>query len=173
MKIAITEYYYGRTGDISGGIAQADVLGIFGREGVFAANLWPAAGVYAKPWVGDGAKAYAYAFAAFRMFLNYDGRGNRFGDTGVAASTSDPINSSVYGSTDAAGNVVLVLLNKSPNARETAINVSHASPLTVAHPFTLTDASPRPVKQADVVVQGNVVRYTMPAMSVTTLVLAP
>lgn len=171
MKIAITEYYYGRTGDISGGIAQADVLGIFGREGVFAANLWPAAGVYAEPWKGDGAKAYAYAFAAFSMFLNYDGNGGRFGDTGVASSTSDPANSSVYGSTDQAGNVVLVLINKRPNARDAAINVSHGTSLTVARPYTLTSASNKPQRQADLPVQGNVVQYTMPPMSVTTLVL--
>jgi hypothetical protein len=38
-KIAITEYNYGGNDHISGAIAQADVLGIFGREGVFAANI--------------------------------------------------------------------------------------------------------------------------------------
>ncbi|MCU0624850.1 MAG: Ig-like domain-containing protein, partial [Gemmatimonadaceae bacterium] len=66
-KIAITEYYYGRGGDISGGIAQADVLGIFGREGVYAATFWPQAGIWASPYGGSGAKAYAYVFGAFRM----------------------------------------------------------------------------------------------------------
>ena len=40
QKIAITEYNYGGNNHISGAIAQADVLGIFGREGVFAANFW-------------------------------------------------------------------------------------------------------------------------------------
>ena len=39
-RLAITEYNYGGGADISGAIAQADVLGIFGREGVFAAALW-------------------------------------------------------------------------------------------------------------------------------------
>ena len=38
--LAITEYNYGAANHISGAIAQADVLGIFGREGLFAANLW-------------------------------------------------------------------------------------------------------------------------------------
>jgi len=36
----MTEYYYGGGDHISGGLAQADVLGILGREGVFAAALW-------------------------------------------------------------------------------------------------------------------------------------
>jgi hypothetical protein len=39
-KVAITEYNYGGGDDISGAIAEADVLGIFGRQGVFCANWW-------------------------------------------------------------------------------------------------------------------------------------
>ncbi|HEY6124005.1 MAG TPA: glycoside hydrolase family 44 protein, partial [Steroidobacteraceae bacterium] len=39
-KLAITEYNYGGGNHISGGIAQADVLGVFGREGLYAATLW-------------------------------------------------------------------------------------------------------------------------------------
>jgi len=39
-KLAITEYYYGGGAHISGAPAQADALGIFGREGVFATALW-------------------------------------------------------------------------------------------------------------------------------------
>ena len=35
-KLSISEYNYGAGGDISGGIAQADVLGVFGREGLFS-----------------------------------------------------------------------------------------------------------------------------------------
>ena len=39
-KLSFSEYDYGGGGDISGGIAQADVLGIFGAQGVFAATQW-------------------------------------------------------------------------------------------------------------------------------------
>lgn len=42
-KLAITEYNYGGGSHISGAIAEADVLGVFGREGVFAAAEWPLA----------------------------------------------------------------------------------------------------------------------------------
>src|SRR6185312_179688 len=55
-KIAITEYNYGGNNHISGAIAQADALGIFGREGVFAANIW-----------GGG----SYTDGAFNMYLDY------------------------------------------------------------------------------------------------------
>jgi len=39
-KLAITEYDYGGGNHITGGIAQADVLGIFGKYGVYLATFW-------------------------------------------------------------------------------------------------------------------------------------
>ncbi len=170
-KIAITEYSFGRTGDVSGGVAQADALGIFGREGVYAATLWPLTDVWAPGYGGNGATAYRYAFAAFRMFLNYDGVGGRFGDTGLAATTTDNANSSVYASLDAAGNVVVIAINKTTAARTASIQVGAPRVVTTGTAYTLTSASAAPVSAGAVVVSGNAVRYTMPAMSVSTIVL--
>jgi hypothetical protein len=173
-KVAITEYYYGRGGDISGGITQADVLGIFGREGVYAATFWPQAGIWASPYGGSGAKAYAYVFGAFRMFLNYDGSGGRFGDTGVAATTSDVVNSSVYASLNTSGQVVLVALNKASSSKTVSLSVSHGATLRTAQVYTLTGASATPTRQPDVaLLPGNILSFTMPAMSVSTMVLVP
>ena len=39
-KIGITEYNWGAESDISGATAQADILGIFGREGLDLATRW-------------------------------------------------------------------------------------------------------------------------------------
>jgi hypothetical protein len=172
-KIAITEYYFGRGGDISGGLAQADVLGIFGREGVFAATLWPQAGIWAKPYLGSGEKAYAYIFGALKMFRNYDGAGGQFGDTGVRASTSDAVTSSVYASLDQTGRVVLVILNKSDVARDAVISVRHPAPLGSARIFTLTDGNPRPMPAGTVAVgPNNRLQYRLPPSSVSTIVLS-
>jgi hypothetical protein len=169
-KIAITEYYYGRGGDISGGIAQADVLGVFGREGVFAATLWPNADVSA--YGGSGQKAYAYIFGALRMFRNYDGQGSAFGDTGVSATTSDVAGSSVYASLDAAGRVVLVAINKKSVAQTATITIAHPVALHTAHVYTLTSQSASPTKRSDITVGAkNTLTYSLPAMSVSTLVL--
>jgi hypothetical protein len=41
MKLSITEYNNGGGLHIAGTIAQADNLGIFGAQNLFAANLWP------------------------------------------------------------------------------------------------------------------------------------
>jgi hypothetical protein len=72
-KLALTEYYYGGGDHISGALAQADVLGIYGREGVFAAALWHL-----------GRTDDRFIHAAFAMFRNYDGADGAFGDQGLA-----------------------------------------------------------------------------------------
>ena len=61
MKIAITEYENGGFNHIAGTIAEADDLGIFGSQGVFAANFWPPGGTY------------DYAMAGFRAYRGFDG----------------------------------------------------------------------------------------------------
>ena len=62
-KLAIGEYNWGALDHINGALAQADVLGIFGREGLDLATLW------APPTASQPG-----AFA-FRMYRNYDGAG--------------------------------------------------------------------------------------------------
>jgi mannan endo-1,4-beta-mannosidase len=79
------------------------VLGIFGREQVFARGLWD---------LGGGGR---FIDAAFAAYCNYDGALSRFGDTAVAAATSDVQASSVYASVDAGRDdrMVVVAINKS------------------------------------------------------------
>jgi hypothetical protein len=173
MKIAFTEYYFGRSGDISGGLAQADLLGVFGREGVFAANFWPQAGVWAEPWLGDGSKAYAYAFGAFRSFLDYDGQGARFGDIGVSTVATDTVNASAYGSLDAAGRVVLVLINKRAEMARTSVQLTHPSPMRTAQTYVMRDGQATPRPEQSYAVTDNAVVLELPPYSVTTVQFRP
>jgi hypothetical protein len=83
-KIAITEFNYGGSTHISGGIALADVLGIFGRYGVYFASHWGAI---------DG-----FVRSAYQIYRNYDGANSTFGDISVRATRSDVANSSIYAS---------------------------------------------------------------------------
>ncbi|GHJ26065.1 endoglucanase [Streptomyces hygroscopicus subsp. sporocinereus] len=83
-KLAITEYNWGALNHINGALAQADVLGIFGREGLDLATLW-------DPPTSTEPGAYA-----FRMFRNYDGEGGAFGDTAVHAASADQEKLAVY-----------------------------------------------------------------------------
>ncbi|HEY5038608.1 MAG TPA: glycoside hydrolase family 44 protein, partial [bacterium] len=99
-KLAFTEYDYGAGDHISGGLAQADVLGIFGKYGVYLSSYW-----------GD---LKPYNKAAFKFYRNYDGNGSAFGDTEISSGTDDIIQTSVYAATDSkkTGTVWIVVLNK-------------------------------------------------------------
>lgn len=163
-KIAITEYNYGGANHISGGIAQADVLGIFGREGVFAATFWSL----------DGDANSQFASGAFKMFLDYDGDGGEFGDVSVSADTSSIADSAVYASQDSSdpNRMVVVAINRTGSAQTTGIAVTHDRVFDHAEVYQLTSASASPVRTADVDLNLlNAMQYTMPAYSVTTLVL--
>jgi Glycoside hydrolase family 44 len=172
-KLAITEYYYGRGGDISGGVAQADALGVFGREGLFAATVWPLAGVWAEPYKGDANKAYAFMLGAFQMYLNYDGAGGSFGDVGLKATSTDYAVSSVYASRNAKGETVVIAINKTATPKVASVSLLNVASASKARVYLLSAASATPAKQADLPVTGNALTYTMPAMSVSTLVLTP
>src|SRR5215813_12810951 len=76
--IAVTEYNWGAEGHINGATAQADILGIFGREGLDAAARWttPAS---STP-----------TYKAIKMYRNYDGNRSTFGDVHVRATAPDP-----------------------------------------------------------------------------------
>ena len=164
-KLAITEYNYGAANHISGAIAQADALGVFGREGLFAATLWRL--------VANN----DFIYGGFDMYRNFDGANGSFGDTSIRATTSDVAGTSVYASMDAgnANRMVVVCINKDDAARTAGIAVVHGVQFQVAQVYQLTAASAQgqPQAQADVPVTGNAFQYTMPANSVTTLVLQP
>jgi len=165
-KLAITEYNYGGANHISGAIAQADVLGIFGREALYAATLWPLE-------VNNG-----FIYGGFDAFRNYDGANGSFGDTSVRATNSDVATTSVYASVDAANpaRMVIVAINKTAGAKTAGIAITHTVPFHTAQIYTVSGTSPAgaPVAAAAVnITQTNAFQYSMPANSVTTLVLAP
>jgi len=163
MRIAITEYENGGWNHIAGTIAQADNLGIFGSQGVFAANFWPPNGTY------------SYALAGFRAFRGFDGAGASFGDTSLQAASSNVENVVVYASLDSKtpGRVVFVAINRSNAAKVTAINGQALS--GTAHLYQMTAASAagqtvvQPVSMGAMAVSGSSLTITLPAYSVTTI----
>ena len=163
MRIAITEYENGGWNHIAGTIAQADNLGIFGSQGVFAANFWPPNGTY------------SYALAGFRAFRGFDGAGASFGDTSHQAASSNVENVVVYASLDSKtpGRVVFVAINRSNAAKVTAINGQALS--GTAHLYQMTAASAagqtvvQPVSMGAMAVSGSSLTITLPAYSVTTI----
>jgi hypothetical protein len=160
MNLDFTEWDYGGGQDVSSAIATADVLGIFGRYSVHAADFWAL----------NTSNAYAYgAFAAYR---NYDGHGSGFGDTEVKATTTDKVGTSVYASIDRAspGHVVVVAINKSLAPRTAAVHLQGVT-ATAASVYTLTSAAPTPRRAPGLVATSKgTFSYVMPAQSVSVIV---
>lgn len=161
-RLAITEYNYGGGDHISGALAQADALGIFGREDVFAAALWD---------LGNTSRFIDGAFAAY---CNYDGSGGRFGDTSIEASTTDVVTTSVYASVDAARDdrLVLVAINKADAAAVADVLITHGVDLARGQTWRLTAASPSPAPGPSLTATArNAFRLELPAASVTVAAL--
>jgi fibronectin type 3 domain-containing protein len=163
MKISISEYENGGWNHIAGTIAQADNLGIFGSQGVFAANFWPPNGTY------------SYALAGFRAFRDFDGAGANFGDTSLQATSSNVANVVVYASSDSTtpGRYVFVAINRSTASQVTAIS---GQPLSgTAYLYQMTAASAQgqnpvePVSTGTMALSGSSFTLTLPALSVTTI----
>jgi hypothetical protein len=163
-SLSITEWNYGAGGDISGAIASADVLGIFGVYGVEMAMMWPMS-------------AETFTNAAFKAYRNYDGNGAAFGDTSVKATTTDVVNGTVYASLQSgdASHVVVVAISKATADRTAGIVIHHGTMYTKANVYTLTAAGgPNLVAASGLTAVGvNAFRYTMPAQSVSVIVPVP
>ncbi len=161
-KLSFSEYFFGGGQHISGGIAQADVLGIFGTQQVFAATFWPM-------WID----ATSYIYGGFDMFLNYDGAGHHVGDLSLPAATSDQTKTSIYAMADSADTktVTLVAINKTNTPLTVAVDLNGSATFTSATAYQLTSAATTPQIAATPAIQGKRVTATLAAMSVTTMVV--
>jgi mannan endo-1,4-beta-mannosidase len=161
-KIAFTEFTYGGESDITGALAIADVLGIFGKYGVYLATFWP---------VNDNT---SYVEAAYRIFRNYDGLNSTFGDASVPSYTSDSVNTSIYSSVDLGRNEIhLIVIQKGLSSSKTAtFSIPGTSSLTGGTVWILDNTSTQ-IKNAGALSlnTGNSFSYTLPAGSVCHFVL--
>lgn len=163
-KTAISEYNWGALNTLNGALAQAEVLGIFGREGLDLAALW-----------GPPAFTDPGAFA-FRMYRNYDGSGSAFGDTSFQAASSDPSRLSIFGAHRASdGALTLMVINKTGGDLTAPIAISHFAADTSAQVYRYSASSLNAIQHVglQVVNQTGIPSMTYPANSITLLVVAP
>ncbi len=159
-KLAITEYNYGGGSDVSGGLAQADVLGAFGRNGVYIATLW-----------GIGAQDN-YIAAAFKLYRNYDGQGATYGGTAVRTATDDVAKTSTYASVDDAGHLHIIALNKTGDALGVRFHVASPTSYTSADVWGFDGTSATITHRSAVShISGNDFVYRVPALAALHLVL--
>jgi hypothetical protein len=160
-KIAITEYNWGALDHINGALTQADVLGIFGREGLDLATMW-----------GEPEPTQPGAYA-FRMYRNYDGAGGRFGDVSVSATSSDQGQLAVYAaqrSSDEA--LTLMIVNKTAEDLTSTLSVEGDNIDGTAQRYTYSPADLTSIVRGDdLAANGGAIEATYPANSLTMLVL--
>jgi hypothetical protein len=161
-RTSVSEYNWGGLESVNGALAQADVLGIFGRERLDRALLW-----------SPPSPSQPGAFA-FRMYRNYDGSGGRFGETSVRATSADQGALAVYGAQRTAdGAVTVLVVNKTATDLTSALALTGATYGPAAQQWSYSGADPTHVRRlADVAVSGGSATATFAANSITLLVLA-
>ena len=82
---------------MSGALAQAEVLGRFGQEGLFSAYYW------------SSPPDQSPVYWAFRAFRNFDGAGGQFGDLSLEAKADSPVSVFASASTTNSDKVVIVV----------------------------------------------------------------
>nr|AMO13192.1 glycoside hydrolase [uncultured bacterium] len=164
-KLAITEYGFGGDTHISGAVAQADALGIFGKAGVYLASLWHS-------------RNNSYPNAAINLFTNYDGNGSSFGNTGVKAlittqergtdSTNKNELCTVYASVnDDESKLTIIATNKSiVNNQEITVNIENGSSYKKAIPYLISNKGTAIKVQDEISVKNGVFTFTLPFMCV-------
>ena len=157
---AITEYSWGADSSINGATAQADILGIFGREGIDLATRW------VMPTVNSP------TFNAFKMYRNYDGNKASFGDTSVSATVPNPDNVSAFASQDSGSGTVKVMVIAKVLSGSTPVTVSLANftPKTTAQVYQLSALNVI-TRLPDASVSGNALTFSAPAQSITLFVI--
>lgn len=159
-KIGITEYNWGAEASINGATAQADIMGIFGREGLDLATRW-----------GTPA-ATTPTYLALKMYRNYDGNKSTFGDTSVSTVVPDPDNLSAFSALRASdGALTLMVINKDlTNASPINVSIANFNTTGTAQRWQLTAANA--ISQlANLSVTNNVLSDIVPSQSITLYVL--
>ncbi len=168
-RLALTEYNWGGLEAINGAIAQADILGIFGREGLDLATLWN----YPDAALGyDNFETLPGAYA-FRLYRNYDGSGGKFGDVSVSAASADQSQLAVYAaqrSSDSA--LTLMIINKTGGALTGDVSIAGFTPAGAAQVFRYSAANLTAiVQQPNQPVSAGGFSASFPANSITLMVI--
>jgi hypothetical protein len=158
-RIGITEYNWGAEGHMNGATAQADVLGIFGREGLHLAARWTTP------------DASTPTYKAIKLYRNYDGSRSGFGETSVKATVPNPDALSAFAAWRRAdGKLTVMVVNKGLSG-STAVNLrlDNASPRGSAQVWQL--ANNTITRLGDLPVSAGSITTTLPAPSVTLFVV--
>ncbi len=160
-KIGITEYNWGAEPYINGATAQADLYGIFGREGLDLATRWT---------TPDPSTP---TFKAMKMFRNYDGNKSGFGDLSVSAAGPNLDNVSTFAALRSSDNALtLMVINKQLSASATvAVTLTNCLLNGAGQVWQLTSANAI-TRLSDITFTGNKFTNNVPPQSISLYILA-
>jgi hypothetical protein len=160
-RLAITEYNWGGLESINGALAQADVLGIFGREGLDLATIW-------GPPDSDQPGAYA-----FRIYRNYDGAGHGFGDTSVQSASANQEQLALYAAQRSSDNALTaVVINKTAGSLTSSVSLAGFTPQSTAAVYRYSPANLNAIERpSDQPLTAGGFTATFPANSITLYVI--
>jgi hypothetical protein len=158
-KIGITEYNWGAEPYMNGATAQADILGIFGSQGLDLATRWttPAS---STP-----------TYLAMKMYRNYDGKKSPFGDTSVQTAVPNPDELDAFAAVRSSdGALTVMVINKDiTNATPVALSISNLVIAGSAQVWQLAGGSLGQL--ANVALTNGILSAVLPSQSVTLFVV--
>lgn len=169
-KLAIDEYNWGGMESINGALAQADILGIFGREGLDVGTMWPT----------TDPSLQIPGMMAFQVYRNYDGAKSTFGDTALASTSANQGALSVYAALRTKDNMVtVVVVNKTYGDLTSTVSLANLAPNGPALAYLYSNANlaaivPQPNITVTPPAAGSTtstLTTTFPAQSITVLVV--
>lgn len=160
LETGITEYNWGAENHINGATTQADILGIFGREGLNLATRWTTPPTDSP------------TFKAMQLFRNADNRNRGFGDLSIRCVAPNPDQVSAFAALRSSDRALTVMLINKQIGKSAPVNLSFTgfNAQTVAQGWQLT-AKNRIESIAVPNVQSAKLNLTLPAQSVTLLVM--
>ena len=177
-KTGIDEYNFGGLESINGAVVQADILGIFGRQGLDMSAFWPTTN-----YIAQGPGNYSFA-----MYRNYDGNDSTFGNTYLYATSTGSSGDgegklAVYGGQRTSDNAITVMvINKTYGALTLTLSLENftAASGTTAEVYRYSNANLNAiVQEAGVSVTppsgsgttSTISNYMFPAQSITLFVV--
>src|SRR6185295_7612190 len=139
--------------------AQADIFGIFGREGLDMAAHWTTP------------DATTPTYKAIKIYRNYDGNKSTFGDVSVSATGPNPDSVAVFAAqrTSDGALTVMVISKYLSGTTPVSIAMSNFSANGTAQRYQLTSSNAI-THPADLTFTGSSATFTAPAQSITLLV---
>jgi hypothetical protein len=170
-KIAFTEFNWGGQENMNGAVAQADILGIFGKYGLDMATLWGP----------PDPTSQVPGLMAYEVYRNYDGANSMFGDTALNSTSANQAQLSVYGAVRSSDNALtIVVINKTYGPLTATLSLDNFSSKSgTAQAFLYSNANVNAiVAQPAVTVTPpsgsgttSTINYTFPTQSITLFVI--